>query len=206
MKEITKRQQEVFNLIVEYIKENDYPPTVQELTDMLGVSSKNAAAKHLNALMHKGYIALDSTARGIRILKKDKIKTIQMEDALSVPVLGKVAAGYPILAEENVSDHVVIPRQMIRQEGTYFALRVNGDSMIETGIFDGDLVVVLATQHVRHNDIVVALIGDDATVKRLIIRDNKKFLQAENPAYPNLYPQIDWSIQGKVMGLIRQNV
>lgn len=206
MKEITSRQQEVFDLIVEYIKDNDYPPTVQELTDMLGVSSKNAIAKHLNALMQKGYIALDSTARGIRILKKDEQEVISMEDVYSVPVVGRVAAGYPILAEENVSDHVVIPRQMISREGTYFALKVNGDSMINAGIFDGDLVIVLATLHVRHNDIVVALIGDDATVKRLIVRDRKKFLQAENPSYPNLYPQIDWSIQGKVVGLIRKDV
>jgi repressor LexA len=120
--------------------------------------------------------------------------------------LGKVAAGFPILAEENVSDHIPIPRQMIRQEGRYFALRVNGDSMINAGIFDGDLVLVLATRNARHGDIVVALIGDEVTVKRLIIKDGKKFLQAENPDYPNLYPQEEWSIQGKVVGLIRDRL
>lgn len=203
MEGLTRRQQEVFDLIVKFIEEREYPPTVQELADLLGVSSKNAIAKHLHALMQKGYIAHDSTARGIRILQNTAGES---SDTVSVPVLGKVAAGFPILAQENVSTHIPIPRQMIQREGRYFALRVNGDSMINAGILDGDLVLVLATPHVRHGDIVVALIGDDVTVKRLIVQGNRKFLQAENPDYPNLYPQEEWSIQGKVVGLMRDSI
>lgn len=203
MEGLTRRQEEVLYLIIRHIEEQGYPPTVQELADLLGVSSKNAIAKHLQALMQKGYIEHDSTARGIRVLWNPQGES---SDVIQVPILGKVAAGFPILAEENMLDHIPIPRQLIRQEGRYFALRVNGDSMIQAGIFDGDLVLVLSTQNARHGDIVVALIGDEVTVKRLIVKDGKKFLQAENPDYPNLYPQEEWSIQGKVIGLIRDHI
>lgn len=203
MEGLTRRQGEVLDHIMRYISERGYPPTVQELADVMGLQSKNAIAKHLQALIQKGYIAHDSTARGIRVLHHPRGES---SDVMQVPVLGKVAAGFPILAVENISTHIPIPRQMIRQEGRYFVLRVNGDSMIQAGILDGDLVLVLATQNVRHGDIVVALIGDEVTVKRLIVQGSKKYLHAENPDYPDIYPQEEWSIQGKVVGLIREHI
>jgi repressor LexA len=126
-------------------------------------------------------------------------------DEFSVPVIGHVAAGFPILADENVERYVPVPRHLIKSEGRYYALRVRGDSMINAGIFDGDLVVVRALSVAGHNDIVVALIGDEVTVKRFIVDGTMKFLKAENPAYHDIYPQESWSIQGKVVGLIREN-
>ena len=100
----------------------------------------------------------------------------------------------------------MLPRTLIKSEGTYFALRVQGDSMVNAGILDGDMVVVQSSSMAQAGEIVVALVGDEVTVKRLVIQNRHKFLKAENPAHPNIYPQSEWRIQGKVIGLIRDNV
>lgn len=207
MKPLTEKQKNVLKIIADKIKEMGYPPTLQELADELGVRSKNAVLKHLQALEKKGYIGKreGGAARGIRIL--ESLGFLDSEATNSLPLIGSVTAGSPLLAEENVERYVSIPRYLLpSQHGEYFALRVQGDSMVNAGIFDGDLLVVKSTRYAQNGDIVVALIGNETTVKRLVIKGNQRYLKAENPRYPDIYPQEEWSIQGKVVALIRESV
>jgi repressor LexA len=127
-------------------------------------------------------------------------------ETVSVPVVGRVAAGLPFLSEQNIEDHVMLPRTLIKSEGTYFALRVHGDSMLNAGILDGDMVIVKAASIGQSGEIVVAMVDNEVTVKRLVIQGSRKFLKAENPAYPDIHPRSEWNIQGKVIGLVRDNV
>ena len=203
MIELTAKQRQILHLIARSIETNGYPPTYQQLCDSLGLSSKNGVKKHIDALVAKGYLEKDSSARGIRIIAPEFQPGGANEQ--TVPLIGHVAAGFPFLAEENVERYIPVPRHLIKSEGRYYALRVRGDSMINAGIFDGDLVIVQALTVARHNDIVVALIDDEVTVKRLTIEGSIKYLKAENPAYQDIYPQESWGIQGKVVGLIREN-
>lgn len=206
MKSLTEKQKQVLRLIVENIKQAGYPPTLQELADALGVRSKNAVLKHLAALQKKGYIAErpGGAARGIRIL--DSLGYMDSGEERSVPLVGSVTAGAPILAEENVERYLPVPKYLMPAKGDYFALRVQGESMVNAGIFHGDLVIVEATKDARHGDIVVALVGNETTVKRLALENGRKYLKAENPRYSDIHPQEAWSIQGKVVALIRESV
>jgi len=176
-KGLTRRQQEIMEIITEHIKRKGYAPTYQELEK-------------------------DSSARALRVVHPDFMPANNNEYEL--PLIGRVAAGYPILAQENVERYVSIPRAMVKAEGRYFALKVRGDSMINAGIFEDDIVVVLAAQSAYNRDIVVALVDDEVTVKRLIRDGGQTYLKAENPDYEDIYPQGQWSIQGKVVGLIRE--
>lgn len=204
MKGLTQRQKEVLQFIAAYLGDYGYPPSYQEIADAFNIASKHGVVRHLEALVRKGFIEkTGTTARSIRILDK---RYQPPADVMTLPLIGRVSAGYPILAEENIDDYVTIPRQMVKSEGRYFTLRVQGDSMINAGIMDDDLVIVMSTNVGEAGQIVVALIGDEVTVKRLIIRGNEKFLKAENPAYPDIHPQSEWRIQGKVVGLIRDMV
>jgi repressor LexA len=200
---LTDKQRRILELIADAIERDGYPPTYQQLCDVLGFSSKNGVKKHIDALVAKGYMEKDSSARGMRIIDPE-FKPHGNEES-NVPLIGHVAAGFPILADENVERYVPVPRHLIKSEGRYYALRVRGDSMINAGIFDGDLVIVKANNVANPNDIVVALIGDEVTVKRFIVDGGMNYLKAENPAYHDIYPQEEWSIQGKVVGLIREN-
>ena len=205
MKKITPRQKAVLEFISDYIGQFGYPPTFQEIADAFGILSKHGVVRHLEALERKGYITRsDTLARSIRIVHPQYMPPT--DDVVQVPLVGRVAAGYPILAEENIEDYVMLPRTLVKSEGRYFVLRVHGDSMVNSGILDGDLVIVQSASTGQAGEIVVALVENEVTVKRLLIRNNRKFLRAENPAYPDIHPQTDWSIQGKVVGVIRDNV
>ena len=142
MKALTDKQKNVLKLIADKLKEAGYPPTLQELADELGFSSKNAVLKHLTALEKKGYIGKrqGGAARGIRIL--ESLGFLDGPDENSVPLVGTVAAGSPLLAEQNVERYLTIPKYLLPAKGDFFALRVQGDSMIDAGIFEDDLVVV----------------------------------------------------------------
>jgi repressor LexA len=203
MRELTKQQKVILQLIAESVENFGYPPTYQQLADTLGFSSKNGVKKHIDALVAKGYLEKDSSPRGMRIINPE-YKTWNVEES-SVPLIGQIAAGFPILAEENVERYVPVPRHLIKSEGRYYALRVRGDSMVNAGILEDDLVIVKASDMAVNNDIVVALIDGEVTVKRLVNKDNLKYLKAENPAYEDLYPLESFAIQGKVVGLIREN-
>jgi repressor LexA len=120
-----------------------------------------------------------------------------------VPLLGNIQAGTPHLAEENIEEWINLPQTMIKSRRDVFLLKVRGDSMINAGIYEGDLVIVRPTHDVKNNDIVVALLHDEATVKRFIQIKNRAYLKAENPDYKNIYPKEEWMVQGKVVGVIR---
>lgn len=206
MKSLTDKQKNVLKLIAEKVNEVGYPPTLQELADELGVASKNAVLKHLNALEKKGYIGKreGGAARGIRIL--ESLGYLAGPDISSLPLVGSVSAGSPLLAEENVESYVSIPKNILPGKGEYFALRVQGDSMVNAGIFENDLVVVLSTNRASNGDIVVALVGNETTVKRFVSTGTDWYLKPENPRYPEIRPTEEWSIQGKVVALIRNSV
>ena len=202
MKDLTKRQEKILELIAEYLQEKGYPPSYQELADRMNVRSKFAILKHINALVQKGYLEKDSSARALRIVHPNyQPKT---NNNVDIPLIGRVAAGSPVLAEQNVERYVPVPRALIKTEGRYFALKVRGDSMINAGIFENDLIVVNSTNRAKSRDIVVALVDDEVTVKRLMYDGKTPYLKAENPAYQDIHPKGNWSIQGKVVGLIRE--
>jgi repressor LexA len=195
MRELTMRQQEVLDVLREFIEENGIAPTHAELAERLGVSSTKAAADHLKALAKKGVIRLHSEkTRGIQILAGE------VEE---LPLVGSVAAGLPIEAVENVERYVTIP-EMLRRKKPTFLLRVRGDSMKDAGILDGDLIAVRKTHTADIGQIVVARIDDEVTVKRLGRKDGKAVLYPENPDFQPIYVAPDQLIiEGQFVGLIR---
>lgn len=198
---ITERQKELLKFIVQQIRDHSLPPSLSEMADHLGVKSKNAIAKLLTSLEDGGYIATNGKARGIQVL--NSLTDSLQKGLIRVPVLGSVQAGSPHLAEEFIEEWVNLPQTLIKGRRDVFLLRVRGDSMINAGIHEGDLVIVRPTKEVRNNDIVVALLHDEATVKRFVQIKNRAYLKAENPDYPNIYPKEEWMVQGKVVGVIR---
>ncbi len=212
MDELTDRQRKVLQLIVDRMRRFGIPPTIDELKDELHISSKFGVVRHLEALAKKGYISRSHKARDIQVLRMPdeeaefQASTVPSVDGVELPLIGTVTAGMPILAEENIEQHLTVPRHLVRIPQRSFMLRVQGYSMIQAGILDGDLVIVQATGDVKNGDIVVALVGNEVTVKRLVRTGMQSYLKAENPQYPDIYPQEDWSIQGKVIALIREVV
>lgn len=202
MQELTEKQQKLLSFIIAEIRDKSLPPSVSEMAGFLKVKSKNAVSKLLNQLEEKEYITTSGKARGINVL--NTLGESIQKGLFSVPILGSIQAGLPTLAEENIEDWVNLPQTLIKNRRDVFLLRVRGDSMKNAGIFEGDLVIVKPTKDVKHGDIVVALLHDEATVKRLIKIQNRVYLKPENENYKNIYPQDEWTVQGKVVGVIRQ--
>jgi repressor LexA len=200
-KEITTRQKELLSFIIKQIREHNLPPSISEMATYLKVSSKNGVAKLLNALEAAKYIKTSGKARGIEVLKT--MGESLEKGFISVPLMGNVQAGSPHLAEEHIEEWINLPQSLIKGRRDVFLLKVRGDSMINAGIFEGDLVIVKPTKDVKNNDLVVALLHDEATVKRFIQIKNRAYLKAENPDYKNIYPKEEWMVQGKVVGVIR---
>ncbi len=198
---ITQRQKELLEFIVHQVREYSMPPSLSEMADHLGVKSKNAIAKLLASLEEGGYIETNGKARGISII--NSLSESLEKGLVRVPVLGSIQAGSPHLAEEFVEEWINLPQSFIKGRRDVFLLRVRGDSMINAGIHEGDLVIVRPTREAKNNDIVVALLHDEATVKRFVQIKNRAYLKAENPDYQNIYPKEDWMVQGKVVGVIR---
>jgi repressor LexA len=198
---LTDRQKQLLNFIVKQIREHSLPPSLSEMAEFLEVKSKNAVAKLLTSLEDNGYIETSGKARGIKVL--NSLTQILEKGFIRVPVLGSIQAGSPHYAEEYVEDWVNLPQTLVKGRRDVFLLKVRGDSMIKAGIFEGDLVIVKPTREAKNNDIVVALLHDEATVKRFVQIKNRAYLKAENPDYPNIYPKEEWMIQGKVVGVIR---
>lgn len=199
--DITSRQRELLQYIIKQIREHRLPPSVSEMAEYLKVKSKNAVAKLLSALEQQGYIKTTGKARGIEVL--ETLGESLEKGWIKVPLLGHIQAGSPHLAEEHVEEWINLPQTLTKGRRDVFLLRVRGDSMVNAGIFEGDLVIVRPQKDARHNEIVVALLHDEATVKRFIQIKNRAYLKAENPKYKNIYPKEDWMIQGKVVGVIR---
>lgn len=183
MEELTKRQQEVLAGIRLIFAETGYPPTVRELGERLGLRSSCTVQRHLEALEKKGFIRRNPTkARTIEITRGPKPVSRSAADGglISLPILGTVTAGTPILAVENIEDSLALPKSLI-PDSECFVLKVRGDSMINVGLYDGDLAVVKRQDSADNGDIVVALIEDEATIKRIYRESGRVRLQPENP-------------------------
>ncbi len=202
MNELTPKQKQLLDLLSDQIRTQGLPPSISEIAKGLKLKSKNAVSKLLKSLEEKGFIRRSSKARGIEVLNPEgEVMGLGM---ISLPIIGRVTAGLPMLAEEQIEDWLNLPASLVRGRKDVFLLRVQGRSMKDAGILDGDLVIVKQQKLAEINDIVVALLDDEATVKRLVKKDNKFYLKAENKEYPNIYPEHEWSIQGKVIGVIRR--
>lgn len=177
------------------------PPSLSEMAAFLNVSSKNGVSKLLDQLESKGYIRITGKARGIQVL--ETMGESITKGMFSFPILGSIQAGMPTLAEEHIEDWINLPQNLVKNRKDVFLLRVRGDSMQKAGIFEDDLVIVKPTRDIKHNDIVVALLHDEATVKRFIKIQNRVYLKPENDNYKNIYPKEEWTVQGKVVGVIR---
>ena len=202
--ELTARQREIWTFVLDYSDRHGYPPTVREIGEAVGLASPSTVHAHLANLERAGLLRRDPTKpRALELLAR--VKPAQEPAALPrLPLLGQIAAGGPLLAEQNVEDEIAVPETLHGD----FLLRVKGDSMIEAGILDGDLVVVQRAQDARDGEIVVALAGDDetadeATVKRFFRENGRVRLQPENSALEPIYADYV-QILGKVVGVFRE--
>src|SRR3989338_3354621 len=201
MQELTSKQKQLLELLSQEIQEKGLPPSISEVARKLRVKSKNAVSKLLRILETKGYIRRSGKARGIEVLNAAGEPISR--GLMSIPLLGRITAGVPMLAEEQIEDWLNLPTSLVRGRSDVFLLKVQGMSMKDAGILNGDLVLVKQQKIADAGNIVVALLEDEATVKRLVKKDGKFYLKAENKEYPNIYPEHEWSIQGKVIGVIR---
>ncbi len=198
---LTKRQQIVYDFIYDTIKETKIPPSVREICEAVGVSSTATVHTHIATLEAKGYIKRNKQKnRAIEIL--DTLDNMEEIECIQVPILGKITAGVPIFATENIEDNFTVPISFAKNKDL-FMLRVQGDSMIDAGIYDGDLILVEKTNVARNKDIVVALLEDEATVKRYFDEGTHIRLQPENDKYEPILTR-NVTIQGKVVALFRE--
>ena len=202
MNRLTSRQEQILNYIREYLAETGFPPTRSEIAQEMGFKSPNAAEEHLRALARKGAIEmLPGTSRGIRL---------PISEQLGLPIVGQVAAGSPILAEESIDDYCDIPRDLFSPRADYL-LAVKGTSMIDVGIYEDDLLAVHKTDQARNGDIVVARVDDEVTVKRLETSRSKQkvTLIAENPDFDPIVVDLRdraFAIEGISVGVIRRKI
>jgi repressor LexA len=200
MKDLTKRQKEIFGFIREYIRAHRYPPTVREVACQFRISVKGSH-DHIRALKKKQYIKCDlNRPRTLEIIKESEGSREAV--TTSIPILGTVAAGKPLFAEENFDGMVEVPECNLGN-GEHFALHVKGDSMKNAGILDGDIAVIIHRNVAENGDIVVAMIDDSVTLKRLVIEKNRFKLKAENESYPAIYAR-DLRILGKLVYIMRK--
>jgi len=206
-KELTERQQEIYDFIAAIIGSRGAPPTIREIMDEFDINSTNGVRTTLAALEKKGHIRRHPRlSRGIELVES-RSEPVSL-DTLEIPILGRVAAGAPIMAEEHVEETVHVDRSLIPSSGNVFALRVQGDSMIDAGILDGDIVVARQQETANRGEIVVALIDNEATVKRFEQGPNGVRLLPENAAYAPIVVNgedgVEFRIAGRVVGLMRQ--
>jgi repressor LexA len=205
---LTQRQREVYEFVVRYADAHGYPPTVREIGEAVGLASPSTVHAHLANLERAGYVRRDPTKpRALELVGRARESAVQGGEVHVLPLVGEIAAGGPLLAEENIEAHLAVPEPLARG-GEEFLLRVKGESMIEAGILPGDYVVVRRQQTAQNGDIVVALAGEDeaadeATVKRFFRENGRVRLQPENSALEPLYPE-HVQILGKVIGVFRR--
>ncbi len=197
---ISAKQQEILEYIKETILKKGYPPAVREICEAVHLKSTSSVHSHLETLEENGYIRRDPTKpRTIEIL--DDCFNLTRREVVNVPLVGSVAAGQPILAQENIENYYPVPSELLPNQEA-FMLKVKGDSMINVGIFDGDQIIVAQQETAENGDIVVALLDDSATVKRFYKETDRIRLQPENDAMDPIYAT-DVQVLGKVVGLIR---
>jgi repressor LexA len=206
---LTDRQQQIWNYLVEYVDRHGYPPTVREIGEEVGLASPSTVHAHLANLERAGLLRRDPTKpRALELIGRDRGAELPATSAdtssVRLPLVGEIAAGAPLLAEQNIEEYMTFPSSA----GGDFLLRVRGESMIEAGILDGDLVIVKETQEARNGDIVAALAGDDessdeATVKTFYREHDRIRLQPENSTLQPIYADYV-KILGKVVGVFRE--
>jgi len=202
---LTDRQQQVLEYIRQTVAERGYPPSVREIGDAVGLSSPSSVHAQLNSLVAAGMIRKDpAKPRAIMIMDEAPSRSVGQGRTRDVPLLGRVAAGTPILAAEHVEDVMVLPTDLVG-DGPVFLLEVKGDSMIDAGIHEGDLVAVRKQQDARDGEIVAVLVDDEeATIKRLQRKDGKVLLHSENPAYEPMVFTDGVELIGKVVSVLRR--
>jgi repressor LexA len=206
-KQLTQRQQEIFGFIAETIRGKGYPPTIREIMDAFGIASTNGVRTTLAALEKKGYIRRHAMlSRGIELTDYVERDLPGGAEVREVPLIGRVAAGEPILASENVEGTLAVDRSFVPSDDV-FALKVSGESMRNAGIMDGDYVLARHQQTANQGDIVVAVIGEEATVKRYYLDGRQIRLMPENEIFDPIVidpTQDDFRIAGKIVALMRR--
>lgn len=198
MRSSEENQMKILDYIKREIEQKGYPPSVREICTAVGLKSTSTVHAHLTTLEKKGLIRRDSTKpRALEVLDNP------LSRGRTVPLVGKVTAGQPILAIENIEDYLVLPQDVVGHGDDLFALRVQGESMIEAGILDGDTVVVRKQNDARNGEIVVAMIEDEATVKRIYYEEHRVRLQPENSYMDPIYAD-EVQVLGKLVALVRQ--
>jgi repressor LexA len=199
VKELTKRQREIFDYISRYLSRHGYPPTVREIGKAVGLHSSSTVHAHLSKLEKLGVLKRDPTKpRAMEVLVERAKRAVR---PTGLPLVGQVAAGEPILAEENVEEYLQVPDTIGGEAGDYI-LRVRGESMIDAGILEGDFVVVRPAKEAKNGEIVVAMIADEATVKRFFKEKDHVRLQPENKAMKPIRTR-DAQLLGRVVGVFR---
>lgn len=209
-KQLTDRQENILSFIQQFQQECGYPPTLREIGKHFGISSTFGVKRHLDALVKKGYLnILGNASRGISITKEELFSSepinISEKENNKIPIIGRVAAGSPILAEENIEGSILIDQTFLKKSDNCFALKVKGDSMIDAGIFEGDLVIISPQASANNGDIIVARISDEVTVKIYEFKNRVIKLIPQNKDYRPIIVENkeEFSIVGKVIGVLR---
>ncbi|HEX9666353.1 MAG TPA: transcriptional repressor LexA [Thermodesulfobacteriota bacterium] len=205
---LTERQQDILDFIASQIESLGFPPTISEIQKQFSFKSPNAAGQHLKALVKKGWIKRHPhKSRGIEVTDTSKGKEKNgRPNTVAVPLVGRISAGSPLLAEENIETTIGVDKSLVHRYGRLFALTVHGDSMIKAGIYQGDIVIAHQQSMAENGDIVIALLGDEATVKRFFRRDGAVVLQPENDTMQpiKVLPREDFRVLGKVIANLRK--
>ena len=205
--ELTERQQAILNFIQKFVQTKGYPPSFREIGKHFNIASTFGVKRHIDALVKKGYLSNESkTSRTLSLINEVLNKSAQtLDDITGIPIIGRVAAGQPILAEENIEGNFLVDTSLLNNRNGCFGLKVRGDSMINAGILENDLVIVSPQPDAVNGDIVIALLHDEATMKRFQFRDDKVYLIPENEKYHpiKIENREDFSIIGKVIGVFR---
>ena len=199
MEGATERQRRILEVIEEFRAERGYPPSVREIGERVGLSSSSTIHAHLKTLERRGYISRDPTKP--RALRSEV--SANAPETVVMPVIGRVAAGVPITAQENVEGEFVLPAAFAPKSSDSFMLRVQGDSMVDAAILDGDLILVRPQRDAQNGEIVVAMVDDEATVKRFYKENGRIRLQPENPSMEPIYSN-DVTVIGRVEGVVRK--
>lgn len=199
---LTERQKKILDFIKDEVRSKGYPPSVREIGTAVGLTSSSTVHTHLTSLENMGYIKRDPTKpRAIEILDVDAI--IPRKEIVTIPILGRITAGLPVLAVENIEDTFPVPLDFLGTQGDFFILNVEGDSMIEAGIHNGDSVIIRQQPSANNGDIVAAMLGDEATIKTFYKELDHIRLQPENSAFEPIRSKFV-RILGKVVGLYRR--
>ncbi len=198
---LTDKQQLILNFLKESIIDSGYPPTVREIGDRFGITVKGAY-DHLKAIEKKGFIKTEQNKSRAIIILDSELSPEPQSKGISIPLLGRIAAGVPVLADENIESYLSFPKEMF-SKGEFFALNISGDSMIEGGIFDGDIAIIRKQNTANNGEIIAALLNDEATLKVFRKKSNAVELAPMNRSYTPIESR-DVTILGKLAGVFRQ--